>query len=76
MTLKKNMHILWNNEGTVFPAKVSLPGKQVFIRKMKPVHMAGFREVTFRYDWNDLREIPYDLVLQIVKKPKVVPDSR
>ena len=74
--LRRNNHIIWNNEGSVFPAKVTTSGNKLLIRKMKPVPMPGFREVTFRYDLNDLAEIPFDTVLQVIKTPKVIPESR
>ena len=60
----------------MFPAKVTCPCNMLIIRKMKPVPMPGFREVTFRYDQKDLAEIPFDTVIQVIKTPKVVPESR
>ena len=60
----------------MFPAKVTCPGSKLIIRKMKPVPMPGFREVTFKYCQKDFKEIDFEQVIQTIKTPKVVPESR
>ena len=60
----------------MYPAKVTTSGSKLLIRKMKPVPMPGFREVTFRYCQADLKEIDFEQVIQVIKTPKVVPESR